>query len=106
MDSPALEGAIEISSDLNGVFIGGDSIGLRSLAALLNWMADIDQDSKESLPIGERTHVHLHGKKMPAEFRQLNEHSEDTVICRLDRKMGAIKGERESKGRSKGEGGK
>jgi len=46
--SPAVTGTIEISHSKEGVFIGGDPEGLRSLAALLAWLADVDQEIQTS----------------------------------------------------------
>ena len=42
-----IEGTLEISKNRAGagVFIGGDPKGLRSLAKILIWLADVDQES-------------------------------------------------------------
>ena len=56
---PRIEGSLEISRSRYGVFVGGEPAALRSLAELLNWIADVDQDSLPLQPDGERFHVHL-----------------------------------------------
>ena len=87
--SPAVTGTAEISHGEHGVFIGGDPNGLRSLAGLLNWLADMDQEAEE-MPDGERTHVHLHAGVEADTFASLTEWSEDTVLCRLDAKGSGV----------------
>ena len=82
---PRIEGKLEIAASATGIFIGGDPKGLRSLAELLAWIADVDQDSLSQMPDGERFHIHLY----PAEaqgFGTLTHSSEDTELCRLDAK--------------------
>ena len=82
--SPALTGTVEISHrEEHGEFIGGDPEGLRSLAGLLLWLADVDQEA-EGMPDGERTHVHLHAGPKDDTFASLTEWSQETEICRLD----------------------
>lgn len=83
--SPAVTGTIEISHSEHGVFIGGDPEALRSLAGLLRWLADIDQEIQK-IPDGERTHVHLHAGPASDGFASLTAWSEDTEVCRLDAK--------------------
>jgi hypothetical protein len=83
--SPAVKGAVEITHDRHGVFIGGDPEGLRSLASLLQWLADADQEIQK-MPDGERMHVHLHPKIGNIGFDSLTEGSEETEVCRLDAK--------------------
>lgn len=39
---PWIEGHVEISAHKHGVFIGGDPAGLRSLAKVLEWLANRD----------------------------------------------------------------
>jgi hypothetical protein len=82
--SPRIKGNVEISKNRNGVFIGGDPQGLRSLAKLLNWLADQDQESHPNMPDGEREHVHLYNGPPP--LNQLTPNSVATEICRLDAK--------------------
>ena len=83
---PPLTGTIEIShSEEHGVFIGGAPDGLRSLAGLLIWLAEVDQEA-DGIPEGERTHVHLHAGPRDDIFASLTEWSQDTEICRLDAK--------------------
>jgi hypothetical protein len=77
---PKIKGNLEISKRRNGIFIGGDPKGLRSLAELLLWLANIDQESDPNVPDGEREHTHLYCGS------QLTSHSVETEICRLDAK--------------------
>ena len=77
---PKVEGQIEISHGKQGVFIGGDPEGLRSLANLLTYLADVDQESIPHLPDGDRDHTHL------TPGCHLSEDSEATEVCRLDAK--------------------
>lgn len=83
--SPAMTGTIEVAHDEDGVFIGGDPTGLRSLARLLLWLADVDQGI-EPMPDGERVHVHLHPGSRGDGFASLTEWSAETEVCRLDAK--------------------
>lgn len=64
----------------NEVLIHGDPEGLRSLAALLLKLADLDQGSITSLPIGARAHEHLRPKF------ELSNSSEAVIVGRLDAK--------------------
>lgn len=77
---PAIVGQLEISHGENGIFIGGDPAGLKSLAALVAWLAEVDQESMPQLRDGERAHRHLHPGC------QLSVNSEETEIGRLDAK--------------------
>ena len=77
---PKVAGQIEISHGKQGVFIGGDPEGLRSLANLLTFLADVDQESIPHLPDGDRDHTHL------TPGCHLSEDSEETEVCRLDAK--------------------
>lgn len=86
MRSPTIKGNIEISKRRSGVFIGGDPEGLRSLAKLLNWLADIDQECDDGIPVGERRHVHLHACDAVDSFNSLTPTSVETEIGRLDAK--------------------
>jgi hypothetical protein len=78
-----INGTLEISKNRTGVFIGGDPQGLRSLAKLLNWLADVDQESHPIMPDGEREHVPLY---CGPPYRQLTPFSVVTELCRLDAK--------------------
>lgn len=62
------------------VLIHGDPEGLRSLAALLIKLADLDQNSIADLPVGAREHVHLRPRF------DLSDSSELVIIGRLDAK--------------------
>jgi hypothetical protein len=78
-----IDGSLEISKTESGVFIGGDPEGLRSLARLLVWLADVDQESHPSMPDGEREHVHLYCNPP---YKHLTSFSVTTELCRLDAK--------------------
>ena len=80
---PKIKGNLEISKGRNGIFFGGDPKGLRSLAELLNWLADADQESNPNMPDGEREHTHLFCG--PA-YNHLLPHSVSTELSRLDAK--------------------
>jgi hypothetical protein len=82
---PKINGTLEISESRAGIFIGGDPIALRSLAELLIWLADVDQESLSSQPDGERYHVHLHTRDAEG-FNSLTPFSSETELCRLDAK--------------------
>lgn len=79
-----IKGNLEISKSRAVVFIGGDPDGLRSLAKILNWLAEIDQDSHPTMPDGEREHTHLYSD--PARYKHLTAYSVPTELCRLDAK--------------------
>jgi hypothetical protein len=77
----------ENEDDFNGekenwkeVLIHGDPEGLRSFAAYLIRLADMDQNSIEGLPVGAREHKHLR-----AGF-ELSLSSNDVIVGRLDAK--------------------
>jgi hypothetical protein len=85
--APKIEGSLEISKSRDGIFIAGDPQALRTLADLVFWLANVDQESKRSLPDGERCHVHLYPKDVADGFGDsLTRFSENTEICRLDAK--------------------
>ena len=84
INSPPLKGDVEISLQRYGrdpydVFIGGDPEGLRSLARMIHWLADVNQEAS-GMPDGEREHVHL------SPGFQLSGNSKRTELCRLDAK--------------------
>lgn len=62
------------------ILIHGDPEGLRSLAALLLKLADLDQNNAPGLPIGAREHFHLRPGL------ELSNSSEAVIIGRLDAK--------------------
>jgi hypothetical protein len=76
-------GTLEISKNRNGIFIGGDPKGLRSLAKILNWLADVDQESHPNMPDGEREHTQLY---VEPPYAHLSPFSITTELCRLDAK--------------------
>ena len=59
------------------ITIIGDKEGLRYLASLLNWMADLESDFDHN---GIREHIHLHRET------QLGDFSCEVVIYREDKK--------------------
>lgn len=66
--------------------MGGDPDGLRSLAALLVWIADVDQEAIPTQPVGERYHVHLEPRTARSRAEALTAFSLSTELCRLDAK--------------------
>ena len=78
---PKLEGNIEVTSWKDErIVIAADPQGLKSLAAQLLFLADIDQESVPNMPDGERMHTHF----FPG--YELSGDSIETEICRLDAK--------------------
>lgn len=102
-DYPGITGNLEILSwkerdeefdeEWIEVSIHGDPEGLRSLAKLLNSIADLDQNTLEEIPGYAREHVHLQPDT------QLSGNSAVAIIGRLDPKNGGDfhKGFRERK---------
>ena len=84
-DRPPIEGTLEISTTGDRIFIGGDPDALHSLARLLIWLANVDQESLSHQPDGERCHVHLHARDADG-FNSLTRFSSETELCRLDAK--------------------
>ena len=83
---PKNKGNIEISiipDDAfgQGVFIGGDPEGLRSLAKLLLLLAELDQDAALKVSNETREHIHLRPHV------RLSGNSAPTELCRLDAKI-------------------
>lgn len=77
----------EIENDFEGeitkwneILIHGDSVGLKSLAELLNRIADLNQNEITELPIGAREHIHLSPNV------DLSKSSVEVIIGRLDAK--------------------
>ncbi len=64
----------------NEILIHGDSVGLKSLAKLLNRIADLNQNEITELPIGAREHIHLSPNV------ELSNSSVEVIIGRLDAK--------------------
>ena len=77
---PTVEGHVHIARDRRRVIIAGDPKGLRSLANLLTFLADVDQEALAHLPVGDRDHTHL------TPGAHLTENSDETEVCRLDAK--------------------
>ncbi len=80
LDWPKIKGHIEISVGENGIFIGGDPQGLKSLADTLLWLAYLNQAASLELSNEIRGHRHLHPSV------HLSRNSTETEICRLDAK--------------------
>jgi hypothetical protein len=62
------------------ILIHGDPEGLKSFAAILIKLADINQNDIVDLPIGAREHIHLRPRF------ELSNSSEQVIIGRLDAK--------------------
>lgn len=77
---PPVCGNIEVEPCGQRIVVAGDPAGLRSLAELLTWLADLDQESMAHLPEGERAHVHLYPGS------QISGNSTELELCRLDAK--------------------
>lgn len=80
---PNVKGSLEISKRRGSILIAGDPDGLRSLAKLLNWLADVDQNAHPTMPDGEREHTHLYADSL---YANLTPFSATTELCRLDAK--------------------
>ncbi len=76
-DSEEFDSKIETWQE---ILIHGDPDGLRSLAKLLNKIADTNQDERTDLPIGAREHIHI----SPA--LDLSKSSNHVIVGRLDAK--------------------
>ncbi|MGD9126345.1 MAG: hypothetical protein PVH19_03115 [Planctomycetia bacterium] len=85
-DKPEIEGNLEVSKSVDGIFIGGDPEGLRSLGNLLVWLANLDQTIVPGMPDGERYHVHLRPYFSEELQGLLTPFSDTTELCRLDAK--------------------
>ncbi|HEV8060579.1 MAG TPA: hypothetical protein VGP68_11925 [Gemmataceae bacterium] len=86
---PGLYGILEISKSRQGIFIGGDPEGLRTLGEILIWLANVDQTHYPTMPDGERCHTHLYANyaNEPGKLaNHLTEFSTTTELCRLDAK--------------------
>jgi hypothetical protein len=77
---PDLTGNVEISQDKKRIVIAADPEGMKSLAKMLNWLAEVDQESIKNMPDGEREHIHL------SPGTHISYSSDETEICRLDAK--------------------
>lgn len=62
------------------ILIHGDPEGLRSLASVLTRLADLDQESINTLPSGAREHLHLRSNI------DLSKSSVEVIVGRLDAK--------------------
>lgn len=68
------------STKWQDILIHGDPEGLKSLAALLIKLADMNQEEISDLPTGAREHLHLRPKF------DLSNSSDNVIIGRLDAK--------------------
>ena len=84
--APSIYGNLEISNHSDGIFIGGDPDGLRSLAALLLYLAECHEDPEFPMPCGSWCHVHLYAQHPVERLNSLTPLSVDTMITRLDAK--------------------
>ena len=80
MQFPKLSGGISIRDEDGKIVIAGDPEGLRSLAGLLTWLADADQEQWPYLPAGGRAHVHVYPKL------DISADSREVELMRLDGK--------------------
>lgn len=80
---PRICGRLHISSEGQRVVVVGDPDALRSLARLLDWIADKDQEAIIGQPVGERFHVRLWPEELGG---CLVQSSLETELCRLDAK--------------------
>ena len=86
-NEPNIKGNLEISivpdphdAWPQSVFIGGDPEGLRSLAEMLLWLAELDQDTALEVSNETREHIHLTPNVV------LSRNSVPAEVCRLDAK--------------------
>lgn len=82
MRFPRLSGSISITGEEEKIVIAGDPEGLRSLSALLAWMAGQDLDAWPHLKAGERAHLHVYPRI------DISENSREVELVRLDPKAG------------------
>jgi len=80
MQFPRLTGNISIIDEEGKVVIAGDPEGLRSLASLITWLADVDQATVPYLPDGKGAHVHVYPGV------DISRNSREAELCRLDAK--------------------
>lgn len=82
MRFPNLAGKITITDEEGKVVIAGDPEGLRSLAGLLNWLADADLEQWPHIPVGGHAHIHIYPKL------DISEDSREVELKRFDAKGG------------------
>lgn len=80
MRFPRLTGRISITEEEGKVVISGDPEGLRSLAGLLIWLGDADQEQWPYLPPGGHAHLHIYPKD------DISVDSREVELMRLDAK--------------------
>jgi hypothetical protein len=80
MQFPRLTGNIMISDEEGKIVIAGDPEGLRSLATLVTWLANADQETWPYLPAGQRAHVHVYPGI------DISRNSREVELMRLDAK--------------------
>ncbi|HEY6010804.1 MAG TPA: hypothetical protein VIX18_04980 [Nitrospirota bacterium] len=82
MRFPKLSGTITIADERGKIVIAGDPEGLRSLGALLTWLADQDLDRWPHLKEGLQAHLHVYPRI------DISETSREVELMRLDPKGG------------------
>ena len=82
MRYPTLSGKITIADELGKIIIAGDPEGLRSLGALLTWLADQDLATWPHLQAGQQAHLHVYPRI------DISETSREVELMRLDAKTG------------------
>lgn len=82
MRYPKLSGNIQIIEQEEKIVISGDPEGLRSLSALLAWLADQDLDAWPYLKEGQQAHLHVYPR------HDISEDSREVELMRMDKKGG------------------
>lgn len=87
VNEPNIRGNLEISivpdphdAGPQSIFIGGDPESLRSLAEMLLWLAELDQNTALEASNETREHIHLTPNVV------LSRNSVPAEVCRLDAK--------------------
>jgi hypothetical protein len=80
MRYPKLQGNIKIADEPGRIVIAGDPEGLRSLGALLTWLADQELDAWPYLQKGLHAHLHIYPRI------DISEASREVELMRLDPK--------------------
>ena len=82
MRFPRLSGNIQITDKEGKIVISGDPGGLRSLSALLTWLAGQDLDTWPYLKEGQHAHLHVYP------HYDISEDSREVKLMRMDLKGG------------------
>lgn len=78
MRFPKLSGNITITDEEGRIVIAGDPEGLRSLGALLSWLADQDLDTWPHLKKGQQAHLHIYPRI------DISDASREVELMRID----------------------